>query len=162
MSQTQKPVLEIIDEARIKEICTRLTQDKKLREVLPGDGWLHIDRQLPFLCVYRRPPHRSDVGTEQLVTAESSYLVAPGERHFAPGLTQLIENIVKIAATEFGAFLIIEVWSTPEISKQTAGSAQSIIPPAFRIVTSKTRPPPQTNQELEESLKEKRKLTNAP
>ena len=152
MSQTQRPTPDIIDEARIEEICTRLTQDKKLRETLPGDGWLHIDRHLPFLCVYRRPADRPDVGTEQFVTAQASYLIASGEPRQASGLVTLIKNIVKTAVDEFGTFLIIEIWSAPDEAEQPQNIAPSLGSPAFRLVASKTRPPTEAIEALEEAL----------
>ncbi len=62
----------------IEEVCVRLAENKRIRQPLPGGGMLHMDRLLPFLCVYRRNPTRRDEGTAKLVMSEASYLCAPG------------------------------------------------------------------------------------
>ena len=61
------------------DICERIVQEKKVRRTLPG-GRLHIDRKLPFLCVYRTPQGKFDEGTHRLVMGEASYLVVNGAR----------------------------------------------------------------------------------
>ncbi len=72
---------------------------------------MHFDRQLPFLCVYRRPPETEDGATERLVTGEAAYLVASGTSEFRPGVSLLVRRIVETLAPEFGAFLIVEIWA---------------------------------------------------
>ena len=44
-----------ISDSLVKSVCRRLRRNLRVRRTLPGNGRLHIDRQLPFLCVYRRP-----------------------------------------------------------------------------------------------------------
>jgi glutathione synthase len=46
-----------------------------VRRALPGWGRLHIDRQLPFLCVYRRLPQDDNSKFERLIMGEASYLI---------------------------------------------------------------------------------------
>ncbi len=53
----------IISDRFIQTVCTRLAENKQVRRTLPLGGRLHIDRQLPFLCIYRRPPGRVDTET---------------------------------------------------------------------------------------------------
>ena len=48
-----------IPAAFIDEVQAALAQQTYLRRKLPRWGRLHIDRPLPFLCVYRRPPGRA-------------------------------------------------------------------------------------------------------
>ncbi len=62
----------------IESVCRRIAKDQRVRRTLPGKGRLHIDRQVPFLCVYRQPPEHEDAGTEQLVKGEASYMIASG------------------------------------------------------------------------------------
>ena len=102
----------------IADICNRLAQDKPVRQTLPGEVVLRIDRLLPFLCVYRRDPARDDAGTERLVRAEASCLIAPGTAKHRPGLRQLVHEISKVVAAKLGSFLILEVW-TLEDSKDS-------------------------------------------
>ena len=73
----QKP--SALSEEFVRRVCTRLEQDNRVRRNLPPWGRLHIDRQLPFLCVYRRPPKSKDAGTERLLLGEASYLLASGK-----------------------------------------------------------------------------------
>ena len=65
---------------QIADICRRLSANKRVRRTLPAGGRLHIDRQLPFLCVYRQPLDHDDSGTGQLVKGEASYLVTSAGR----------------------------------------------------------------------------------
>ena len=63
----------------VEAITTRLRESKRVRRRLPVWGQVHVDRQLPLLCVYRRPVGRDDEGTERLVMGEASYLLASAE-----------------------------------------------------------------------------------
>jgi hypothetical protein len=111
---------------------------------------LHIDRQLPFLIVYRRPTAKKDAGTARLVMGEASYLTATGDRRLHPSLVSLIKAISTNIGGMFGAFLIIEIW---------AGSDEGIegnhedFRPGFQIITSRTDAVTSTVQVLEKSLK---------
>ena len=85
----------IISATLIETICERLAQNKQVRRTLPRKGRLHIDRQLPFLCVYRQPADREDAGTHRLVKGEASYLVAPGDEQFHESTSALVREVVK-------------------------------------------------------------------
>src|SRR5690606_24966459 len=112
---------------------------------------IHIDRQLPFLCVYRRPTRHQDVGTEQLVMGQPAYLTALGQKSLAPGLSQLVESTVKMMSNSFGSFLIIEIWCGLEDSPQ-----DMIDPvfqrPAFNIIIPKQYAITNTAEVLEKEL----------
>ena len=94
-----------------KVVCDRLAQNKRTRRNLPGDGRLRIDRQLPFLCVYRFPPDRDDMGTVKLVTTEAAYLFASGDATHLAGVSTLCRYIQTGMQEHFGTFLLIEIWS---------------------------------------------------
>jgi len=79
----------------ITTICKRLREGKRVRRVLPQWGRLHIDRQLPFLCVYRRPKDE-DPGTSDLVMGAASYLMASGEQRLHDGLSKLVVEIATV------------------------------------------------------------------
>ena len=66
----------IITDEFIQNICEKIRKNKPIRMDLPGWGRVHIDRQLPFLCLYRLPIKREDIGTEKLVLSEASYIIA--------------------------------------------------------------------------------------
>ena len=100
-----------ITDAFIEDVVSRLADGRQVRRTLPDGGRLHIDRQLPFLCLYRQPADRADAGTSQLVSGEPSFLIAPGDGRLRKGLARLIEGIVAQMSSEFGAFLLVEVWA---------------------------------------------------
>ena len=133
-------------------VCDRLAQGKQVRVSLPLGGRLHIDRPLPFLCVYRQPPKYQDPGTEQLVIGEAAHLIAAGDKQLKPSLSALVQAISQTMVEKFGAFLIIEVWA----ARQTRADNEPDGPvpkPAFRLITSKARPPTATIEGLTKALK---------
>jgi uncharacterized protein (TIGR02421 family) len=120
----------------IETICERLERDERVRRTLPGSGRVHIDRQLPFLCVYVQPEERPDRGTERLVTAEASYLVASPKGTPVRELRFLLGPVIRTLVKEFGAFLLVEVWSGADVARRDDGRPPS---PAFRIVVESRR-----------------------
>ena len=153
-----------IDGAGMKRIseaaAERLTQNKRVRRGLPTWGRLHIDRRLPFLCVYRQPPGRGDEGTERLVTGEASYLMAPGDRRHRPHICSLIRQIAETLLPGFGSFLILELWST-----QVAAGADAAAPEprhaGFRIYAPGSKGLQSTIERFERTLK-RIKIPGAP
>jgi uncharacterized protein (TIGR02421 family) len=131
----------------ITEVCKRLASDNQVRRTLPSAGRIHIDRQLPFLCVYRRPLGRSDEGTDRLVIGGASYLIASGATRQQSSLRSLVQNIVQVLSAEFGAFLIVEIWSGPESDAAAAGE------PGFTIFGGGARTPSRTLDALNRSLR---------
>ena len=122
----------LIDEPLIAAIVKRLETGKPIRRTLPSGGYLHIDRQLPFLLVYRRSASDEDPATEQLLRGESSYLIANTQRRFNKGLVKLVSAIAETLAEDFGAFMLIEIWSGKETEfTQVTPSTR----PAFRILS---------------------------
>jgi len=136
-------------EKLIHKICDRLSEGKRVRRTLPYDGRLHIDRTLPFLVIYRRPPKRPDKGTDLLLKGEASYMIASGSRRFKPGLVKLVCALSEILAEKCGAFLILEIWSgeeDPDLDMATAA-------PSFRIFLPSSGPLTSTAEILENALR---------
>ena len=120
---------ESLPEELIDEIVGDLKANRAVRKRLPGGGRLHIDRQLPFLCLYRKPPKRGDAGTGRLVESEASYLsVADGL-----DVSQLVEAVARTMSDIFGSFLILELWSLPR--ETVPDDAEQAHRPHFQIVT---------------------------
>jgi uncharacterized protein (TIGR02421 family) len=122
---------ERISESFVAAVCERVREGKTLRRRLPPWGRVHVDRPLPFLVVYRRPPDREDPGMDRLVVGEASYILASGDRRSHRGLRALTEGIVSTLSEAFGGFLIIELWSAPDGAAPSEGPARR---PGFRIV----------------------------
>ncbi len=115
----------------IAVVHDRLSRNLRIRRTLPGDGRLRLDRQLPFLCIYRAPPQGRDNGTRELVTTEAAYLFASGEPQYAAGVNRLCRSIGETIEEHFGGLLLLEIWSD---DASQAGSVRMPTQPAFRIV----------------------------
>ena len=135
----QSPVS--ITDDLIAEITSRVSQDKRVRLTLPGGGKLHLDRRLPFLCVYRRPATRNDPGTEQLISAEAASLAIPDDSRLLKGYRRLVRVLLENLSSYFGALLIVEIWAEPEFSSADTvlpDTGESVPPkPLFEIVAGK-------------------------
>lgn len=139
---------EAISGAFIEGARERLRERKPLDRKLPCGGRVHIDRQLPFLVVYRSPADRKDPGTDLLVRGEASYLIAPGDRRHHRELGALIEGIVEVLSGCFGAFLLIELWTTPGVESNAERAA------GFRILRPRNGHLSLTAEALEVALEE--------
>jgi uncharacterized protein (TIGR02421 family) len=132
-------------------VCERLALNKRVRRNLPGKGRLRIDRQLPFLCIYREPA-ASDPGTRELVTSEAAYLFASGSDEHHQGLRLLCREISQSMQEHFGAFLFLELWARESTGPGSSGNRHSI--PAFEILTPAPDLIPSTLEALQSALSE--------
>ncbi len=94
----------------IEAVRERLAAGKPIRRSLEGGGRLHIDRPLPFLCVYRAPAE-PDPGAADLVRAQASYLIAPS----GLDVTDLVSAITSTLAQQCGACLLLELWTADDV-----------------------------------------------
>ncbi|HEX6962473.1 MAG TPA: flavohemoglobin expression-modulating QEGLA motif protein [Lacipirellula sp.] len=131
----------------------RLSQNLRIRRTLPGDGRLRLDRQLPFLVVYRAPTG-PDRGTRDLVTTEAAYLYASGDPEYAKGVSRLCREISEIVQEHFGAVVILEIWSDDALPPAANDSPA----PAVRIVAPKCEALDATIDALRNGLREIRLL----
>lgn len=144
-----------ISPSLIRAVCRRLARNERVRRTLPGHGRLHIDRQLPFLCVYRQPPNHEDVGTRLLVKSEASYLIVSGKPRMRRSASSLIRSVIETLSAEFGAFLIVEVWAAEEGVEDGAPNdpAQAAVLPTFTIHGPAAAGMSRTIETLERRLK---------
>ena len=115
----------------IAAVRDRLNRNLPIRRNLPGDGRLRIDRQLPFVCVYRTPPEGRDHGTRDLVTSEAAYIFTSGESQFAAGVNQLCCSISETLEEHFGTLLLVEIWAEDDRIAESDPREQSR--PGFHI-----------------------------
>jgi len=151
-----------ITKALVGEIVTRVSQDMRVRRFLAGGGRIHLDRRLPFLCVYRRPPKSNDTVSEKLVSTQSAYLIAPGGKPWRATSAALLRPLVMSHAEHFGGFLILEVWTAVDADHQVRVHEESgeplAMPPWFQVHVGKSRYPSQAVGRLVRALKKVRLL----
>lgn len=126
-----------INKEFIDEIIDVLREGRKLRRRLPTWGQILIEQQLPYLCVYRQPPSGEDWGTDQLAVGNASFLVASSKKKEYEGVTTLVSKVAAELTSCFGTFLVIEIWSGPEV---TATEHQPLATPVFKIQHLKSQP----------------------
>jgi uncharacterized protein (TIGR02421 family) len=78
----------------------RLAAGKPVRRSLPEGGRLHIDRAVPFLCVYAG----EDRATAALVRTQAAYLIGRD-------VAELASGIIETLAGACGACLVVELMS---------------------------------------------------
>lgn len=81
-------------------VRARLVAGSMIRRTLPDGGRLHVDRPLPFLCVYR-PPDAPDPGTADLVRTQASYLITNDDA--------LVTGVARVLADLCGGCLVVEL-----------------------------------------------------
>jgi len=144
--KTKTPSTDWIADELVSEVRARLLSGKRVRRTLPDGGRLHIDRPLPFLCLYRRPLRGNDNGTEQLVEGEASFLIATASKRASGDLSDLVFKLVEALSEQFGAFLLMEVWSAPDKDVAVAADKDDLTPTELRpdfVVSSRGRNVPQ-------------------
>lgn len=133
----------------IPAVTARLSRNASFDYRLPGDARLHVDRPLPFLCVYRAPEDQEDVGTAEFVTAEAAFLVASGADRHHEDLAELSQAIGDTLYNRFGGFLFVEVWSQPF---EDGPRGPHLGRPGFRVVAPKADPPSTAVRSLSQAL----------
>jgi uncharacterized protein (TIGR02421 family) len=143
-------------DALTNKILARVTANKRVRLELPDGGRLHIDRQLPFLCLYRQPVDRDDIGTPDLVRGEASFITTTAAKKVSGELSNLIARIADSMSQQFGAFLVVEIWSAPDREVAVAADKNDIEPtelrPDFVISARGPNIPQQTLETLRKNL----------
>lgn len=97
----------------LEVVRTRLAAGMPVRRTLPGGGRLHIDRPLPFLCVYRVPPGQPEPGADGLVRTQASHLVASGDAALHAEMAALTRTAIAALIDACGACLLLELWIGP-------------------------------------------------
>jgi hypothetical protein len=106
--------IENINDEFIATVARQLGANESLRYQLADEGELHIDRQLPFLCLYRRPTTTGDSGTDALITGQAAYLKITTVPAYQDEISKLLQAIISTQSRLFGGFLIVEVFQPIE------------------------------------------------
>lgn len=113
MTRAAFPDLATDPAAFARSAAGRLAAGRSVRRAVPG-GWLHVDRPLPFLCVYRHPEEQPVAGADRLVLSQASHLSVTGDAALAPAVRRLVTEVGAGLSGRFGEFLVLEVWVNPE------------------------------------------------
>ena len=109
-----------------------------------------MDRQLPFLCVFRRRRQDEGAGTEDLLLGEAAYLLAAADRALHAGVVALVEQSVDVLLPSFGAFLVVEIWASREGRTEVGATPGH---PRFRIFRTRRPEISSTTEVLEKALR---------
>jgi uncharacterized protein (TIGR02421 family) len=115
-------MVEYFKENRLGQLEAELEKDYDINVQLPGSGQIYIERKLPFLLVYRPSDDNRDMAIENMIKNEASYFICPD--HLFAEVKVLLKKVVKKLSDEFGALLLIEIWTDPKAdveSNFTAG-----------------------------------------
>jgi len=63
-----------LTEERIEEVLEAVEHNKPMWRAMPEWGRIHVERQLPILCIYRRAESHRDLGTDRLTGSEAACL----------------------------------------------------------------------------------------
>lgn len=107
-----KEISELSKES-INQILKTLENDQEINCSLPGKGWLHIEKNLPYLVIYRKKP--KDKGTKRFVTSESSYLII-GSEDFE-GYQNLLYELSDTLSAKYKSYLLFEIYAGKQQSR---------------------------------------------
>ncbi|MEX2591524.1 MAG: tyrosine/phenylalanine carboxypeptidase domain-containing protein [Anditalea sp.] len=112
----------------IDEVIRELKDEKLINKVLPSSGKLRIERNLPFLLIYRfrANPARQTV---RLVVGESSYFIASGNKEDLEDISNLLQYISKNLSKKFGSVMFLEIWEGESSNHQFKIKAPKDIAP---------------------------------
>ncbi len=139
-----------IDETFIDQVSRSLANNSIVRRRLPGFGRVHIDRQQPFLCVYRKPA-QGDAGTADLLLSQAAYVLADGSAPLAPALGKLVARLSGVLSEAFGSMLLLEIWAAEDAAEPAADGA-SPQPARFRILAPKRGSPHRALDSLKKAI----------
>ncbi|MHA6688662.1 flavohemoglobin expression-modulating QEGLA motif protein [Mesorhizobium sp. A556] len=105
---------------------------KPIRQDFDDGGRLHIDRPLPFLCVYMGVAQ--DCAARDVASANASYLIASG----AADAVTIAKAVGTAMAGRFGHFVLLDVG---ELEQDKLLSADAPYLPPFEITVSATDQP---------------------
>ncbi|MEA2012648.1 MAG: DUF1704 domain-containing protein [Verrucomicrobiota bacterium] len=99
-----------ITSKNIATICQRLSENKQVRRTLPLQGRLHIDRQLPFICISKfSNKNECSKKVAGLAKTQPSYLIFDKSKSLYSDVVDLTKNVIEILSEKYGVFLIIEL-----------------------------------------------------
>lgn len=94
----------MIEKHLIKNVCKKLSEGLSVVQDLPHDGFMYIEKLLPYICVYRYKEERPRFAG--LLKSQASYLIVDG----SVDISELLEAVSTTISEKLNAFLILEMW----------------------------------------------------
>ncbi len=94
----------MMDKKLLRTLRDTLENEVPINELLPEGGLLHIDKVLPYICVYRYK--KPDVYFSGLLKTQASYIIIKD----TVDISKLIETLATSISKKLNSFLIIEMW----------------------------------------------------
>lgn len=129
-AETISEALPRIPDRLVDDVTERFRSNLPVRRRLPGWGRIHIDRQLPFLFVYRRPSG-PDPGTDRLVVGEAAYLTTDTGPSIQTSVSHLVSRLADVGTEVFGGYLVVELWAARREHERP--ELEAVQKPAFRV-----------------------------
>ena len=98
----------MIDQSIIDSLCKNLEDELPINQPLDQGGMLHMDKVLPYICVYRYK--KPDPYFSGLLKTQASYIIVQDDID----ISELIECIAMQVSKKLNAFLILEMWPVRE------------------------------------------------
>lgn len=96
-------------EESIQKILSKLEGSSNVNCELPGNGWMHIEDNLPYLVIYRQK--NEDTGIKKMINSGGAYLVI-GNEDFE-GYQKLLKALSHQLASKFGSYMLFEMYLGP-------------------------------------------------
>jgi uncharacterized protein (TIGR02421 family) len=129
-----KPSNEMLrnSDATVDDVVAAIDAGKPIRQDFDDRSRLHIDRPLPFLCVYVGEGH--DCAARDIASANASYLITPQIDAMVP----IIKAIGTAMIERFSHFILLDVG---ELERDRLLTADAPYLPPFEIMVSATDQP---------------------
>ena len=101
------PDISKFSDKSIKQILTSLKKNEEVNATLPGGGILHIEKEIPYLVIYRKK--KQDKGISRIVSSEASYLIV-GTSEMA-GYRKLLFEVTNTLSAGFKTYMLFEIYS---------------------------------------------------
>lgn len=112
------------EEELVRDLVEKLKNSESLHMKLPGGSQLHIDRPLPFICLYRYPQGIDKSAHARLVDTQPSFIqIMPADLVL---VKELLEEFTHILRRQFGAVMLLDIWAASEIRKSRPEKAENI------------------------------------
>ncbi|MGO1585747.1 MAG: flavohemoglobin expression-modulating QEGLA motif protein [Mesonia sp.] len=100
------PQISSFSEESIQKILAKLEGDSNVNCELPGNGWMHIEDNLPYLVVYRQV--NEDTGIKKMINSGGAYLII-GNEDFE-GYQRLLKALSHQLSSKFGSYMLFEMY----------------------------------------------------